>query len=129
MHTHELTLGLAFGLGAIHALEPGHGKSAMLVYLAGEKKSFLHPIIMGISSAISHSVALIVVAALVHLAHHTISGDHHHGSGSLNQSMQWVSAALVILVGVWMSWSAWRNRPTQCGCGKHHHHCDTSETV
>ncbi|MCP4772921.1 MAG: cobalt transporter, partial [Planctomycetaceae bacterium] len=27
MHSHELTLGLAFGLGAIHALEPGHGKT------------------------------------------------------------------------------------------------------
>ena len=26
-HTHEMTLGLAFFLGAIHALEPGHGEN------------------------------------------------------------------------------------------------------
>ena len=39
MHSHELTLGFAFGLGAIHALEPGHGKTAMLLYLAGELSS------------------------------------------------------------------------------------------
>ncbi|GAA5505430.1 hypothetical protein Rcae01_00875 [Novipirellula caenicola] len=30
-HSHELTLGVAFFLGALHALEPGHGKTAMLV--------------------------------------------------------------------------------------------------
>ena len=47
MHTHDLTLGLAFGLGALHALEPGHGKTAMLVYFAGERKSLLHPLVVG----------------------------------------------------------------------------------
>ena len=59
MHSHELTLGFAFGLGAIHALEPGHGKTAMLLYLAGERKSFLHPMVMGLSSALSHSICLL----------------------------------------------------------------------
>ena len=57
MHSHELTLGLAFGLGALHALEPGHGKTAMLVYLSGERRSILHPIIMGLSSATSQALA------------------------------------------------------------------------
>ena len=78
MHSHELTLGFAFGLGAIHALEPGHGKTAMLLYLAGERKSFLHPMVMGLSSALSHSISLIAIAAMVHLTHHLVTGDHHH---------------------------------------------------
>lgn len=46
-HTHELTLGLAFFLGALHALEPGHGKTAMLVYLSGERRGYWHPLVMG----------------------------------------------------------------------------------
>jgi len=30
-HMHELTFGLAIFLGALHALEPGHGQTVMLV--------------------------------------------------------------------------------------------------
>jgi len=69
MHTHELTLSLAFGLGALHALKPGHGKTAMLLYLAGERRSLLHPLVMGLSSALSHSLSLIRIAAMVHMTH------------------------------------------------------------
>ncbi len=66
-HSHELTLGLAYFLGALHALEPGHGKTAMLVYLSGERRSYWHPVIMGLSSGIAHSISLIAIALAVHL--------------------------------------------------------------
>lgn len=127
MHTHELTLGLAFGLGALHALEPGHGKTAMLLYLAGERRSMLHPLVMGLSSGLSHSVSLIGIAAIVHLTHHMLTGDHHHGDQTVTEGMRWVSAALVLVVGLWMTWSAWRSKPTKCGCGAHHHQKESSQ--
>lgn len=119
MHSHELTLGLAFGLGAIHALEPGHGKTAMLLYLAGERRSFLHPLVMGLASALSHSISLIGIASVVHLTHHLVTGDHHHADDTVTNGMRWLSAGLVLVVGLWMSWSAWRAKPTPCGCGQH----------
>lgn len=122
-HAHQLTLGLAFGLGALHALEPGHGKTAMLVYLAGERKSLLHPLVMGLSSALAHSVSLIGIAATVHLTHHLITGDHNHQNEAVTRGMQWVSAGLVVLVGVWMVVAAWRAKSTNCGCGSHVHSC------
>ncbi|EKJ99242.1 nickel/cobalt efflux protein RcnA [Rhodopirellula baltica SH28] len=125
-HSHELTLGLAFFLGALHALEPGHGKTAMLVYLSGERRSFWHPIVVGISSGLAHSVSLIAIAMAVHLTHHLVSGDHHHDDEVVTQSLQWISAALVMCVGVWMLWSAWRAKPMACGCKSHQHtSCDT----
>lgn len=121
MHSHDLTLGLAFGLGALHALEPGHGKTAMLVYLSGERKSFLHPLVMGIASGVSHSVSLLGIAAAVHLTHHLTTSDHHHQDESTTLAMQWVSAILVILVGLWMVWVAWRSdSKTECTCGSTH---------
>lgn len=123
MHTHELTLGLAFGLGALHALEPGHGKTAMLLYLAGERRSLLHPLVMGVSSALSHSVSLIGIAAMVHLTHHLVTGDHHHADEGVTDVMRWVSASLVLVVGLWMTWSAWKSKPAQCGCSQHKHEC------
>ena len=129
MHTHELTLGLAFGLGALHALEPGHGKTAMLLYLAGERRSFLHPVVMGLSSALSHSISLVGIAAAVHLTHHLVTGDHHHSDEGVTEVMRWISASLVLVVGLWMSWAAWSSRTTKkCGCGHHHHDCDEPES-
>ncbi|MDG2223529.1 MAG: sulfite exporter TauE/SafE family protein [Rubripirellula sp.] len=119
-HAHQLTLGLAFGLGAVHALEPGHGKTAMLVYLAGERKSLLHPLVMGVSSALAHSVSLVAIAAAVHLTHHLVTGDHHHDSEAVMVTMQWISGGLVLCVGLWMLLSAWRAKPAKCGCGGHH---------
>lgn len=116
-HAHELTLSLAFGLGALHALEPGHGKTAMLVYLAGEKRSLLHPAVMGLSSALAHSVSLIGIAAAVHLTHHLVTGDHHHDDEAVTRGMQWISAGLVLCVGVWMLFAAWRKKKTpSCSC-------------
>ena len=123
MHTHDLTLGLAFGLGALHALEPGHGKTAMLVYLSGEKKSFWHPLVMGLSSALSHSVSLIAIAGVVHLAHHWVIGDHHHENVAVTEGLRWISAALVICVGIWMCWSAWTQKNNHCGCHSHSKSC------
>jgi len=129
-HAHQLTLGLAFGLGALHALEPGHGKTAMLVYLSGERRSLLHPLVMGLSSAVAHSVSLIGIAASVHLTHHLITGDHGHDDEVVTRSMQWVSAGLVIAVGLWMAVAARKSRPSQCGCGSHAHTCggDSAQT-
>jgi nickel/cobalt transporter (NicO) family protein len=119
-HTHELTLGLAFFLGALHALEPGHGKTAMLVYLSGQRRSFWHPVVMGLSSAVAHSVSLFVIAFAVHLTHHFVAGDHHHENEAVTSGLQWVSAALVLCVGAWMLWAASSAKPSKtCGC-KHH---------
>ena len=127
MHSHELTLGLAFGLGALHALEPGHGKTAMLLYLAGEKRSFLHPLVMGLSSALTHSLSLIGIAAMVHLTHHLVTGDHHHADEGVTNVMRWVSAGLVLLIGFWMTWSAWKAESASCGCKHHNHDCGKPE--
>ena len=123
-HAHQLTLGLAFGLGALHALEPGHGKTAMLIYLAGERRSLLHPLVMGLSSALAHSVSLIAIAAAVHLTHHLVVGDHHHNDEAVTAAMQWISAGLVVCVGIWMVVAARSAKPATCGCSGHQHDCD-----
>lgn len=117
-HSHELSLGLSFFLGALHALEPGHGKTAMFVYLLDGKRSFWHPIVMGISTAFSHSVSLFAIALGVHIAHHLIAGDHHHEE-QVSNVLQWISALLVVAVGGFLLVQAIRGRKVAC-CGHHH---------
>ncbi len=120
-HVHELTLSLAFFLGAVHALEPGHGKTTMLVYLSGERRSVLHPLVMGLSSGIAHSVSLIAIAMAVHLTQHLVSDDHYHENETVTGVLQWISSILVLCVGVAMIWSAWRAKPATCSCKQHRH--------
>jgi nickel/cobalt transporter (NicO) family protein len=119
-HAHELTLGLAFLLGALHALEPGHGKTAMFVYLLGGRRSPWHPLVMGLSTAISHSVSLFAIAFAVHLAHHVVVGDHHH-EAQVSGVLQWISALLVLAVGGFLLVQAFRGKKSAC-C--HNHHCE-----
>ena len=122
-HTHELSLGLSFFLGALHALEPGHGKTAMFVYLLDGRRSFWHPIVMGLSTAVSHSISLFAIALGVHLAHHVISGDHDH-EGQVSEALQWISAMLVVAVGGYLMVQTLRGRKSDC-CGHTHHHNQT----
>ncbi|TWT58851.1 Nickel/cobalt efflux system RcnA [Thalassoglobus neptunius] len=121
-HTHDLTLGLAFLLGALHALEPGHGKTAMFVYLVGGRRSPWHPIVMGLSTAVSHSVSLFAIAFAVHLAHHVVTGDHHHEE-NVSTFLPWVSALLVVAVGCYLLRQAIRGKQVRC-CGHDHHSHD-----
>lgn len=123
-HSHDITMGLAFLLGAIHAIEPGHGKTAMLVYLTGGNRSFWHPIVIGVSSAVAHSASLLAIALAVHLAQHWVVGDHSHHNETLVYAFQWISSVLVVMVGLWMLLSAARKVPQKCGCQKHHHECN-----
>ncbi len=103
----------------------------MLVYLSGERRGFWHPFVMGLSSAVAHSVSLLAIAAIVHLTQHAITGDHHHEDESVVVVMQWISGLLVLGVGLWMLVTASRAKPASCGCGHHHDkdHDHTHETT
>ena len=129
MHHHEyqITLEFAFLLGVIHALEPGHGKTAMLVYLLGEKRNPWQPIIMGLSTAISHCVSLFAIAFAVHLAHHVVTGDHHHEE-TVSKILPWVSAVLIMSVGLLLLYRAIRGRQTNC-CRHNHESCGCESLV
>lgn len=69
MHNHshviEFSIGVSFVLGVLHALEPGHGKSAMFVYMLQQRKSFWHPIVMGVTTGLSHAASLMVIALVI----------------------------------------------------------------
>lgn len=46
---------IAIGLGALHALEPGHGKTIVAAYLVGAKGTARHAVLLGFIVTIAHT--------------------------------------------------------------------------
>ena len=65
IHARELGPGLvafallvAFGLGSLHALSPGHGKTVVAAYLVGSRGTALHALILGLVVTASHTAGV-----------------------------------------------------------------------
>jgi ABC-type nickel/cobalt efflux system permease component RcnA len=54
---------LATLFGAAHALTPGHGKTLVAAYLVGERGTVWHAIVLGLTTTITHTGAVIILAA------------------------------------------------------------------
>jgi ABC-type nickel/cobalt efflux system permease component RcnA len=53
-----LGLAAAFGLGAMHALSPGHGKTIVAAYLVGTRGNFKHAIFLGGMVTFTHTITV-----------------------------------------------------------------------
>lgn len=64
-----LTIFAAFGLGALHAIEPGHGKALLAVTLVGARATAQQAVILGASLTFAHTIGVILLGiALFFLA-------------------------------------------------------------
>jgi len=52
----------AFALGALHFLEPGHGKGVMTAYLVSSRARTKDAVLLGFSAAISHTFSILFLA-------------------------------------------------------------------
>jgi nickel/cobalt exporter len=56
-----LALLLAMGLGALHALGPGHGKTVVAAYLVGSRGTAAHALFLGATVTITHTLGVFVL--------------------------------------------------------------------
>jgi len=84
----------AFTIGAVHALEPGHGKSAMVGALFGSKRPFKDPLTMGASTAIGHTLGVLIFASLSFLFAHNVA------EGILRQALELSVSIGLISLGI-----------------------------
>ena len=57
-----LYLPVAFALGALHALEPGHGKSLASAYLVAGEHTWKDAILLGVATTLSHTGVVLLLA-------------------------------------------------------------------
>jgi ABC-type nickel/cobalt efflux system permease component RcnA/high-affinity nickel permease len=55
---------VAAGLGALHALEPGHGKTIVAAYLVGSRGTARHAVLLGIVVTAAHTAGVYLLGAL-----------------------------------------------------------------
>ncbi len=110
-----LSLVTAFAFGAGHALTPGHGKTLMAAYLVGTRGTPLHAAGLGLSVAISHTIGILVLAALVVGAHGLLPPD------VVARAAPVVSAVTIAAIGAWMLFREVRRRRLNDHPADHEH--------
>ncbi|MFC6016743.1 nickel/cobalt transporter [Plantactinospora solaniradicis] len=106
-----LALLVALGVGAAHAVAPGHGKSITAAYLLGTRGRYRDAIRLGVIVAVMHTFSVLVLA----LAWVGLSGAASLGTRTVTAWMQVAAGLLVIGVGAQLTWRQLRG-------GHRHHH-------
>lgn len=63
---------IAAGLGALHALEPGHGKTLVAAYLVGSRGKARHAVLLGLVVTAAHTAGVYLLGAIALYASHYI---------------------------------------------------------
>ena len=87
---------LAFGLGAIHAMSPGHGKAVVGAYLVGSKGTPKHAIFLGLTVTITHTLGVFALGLITLFASNYILPER------LIPFLSFVSGLLVLYIGLTM---------------------------
>ena len=94
----------ALGLGAGHAVTPGHGKTLMAAYLVGTRGTALHAVGLGLAVTVSHTLGILVLAALVVGAQGLLPPD------VVVRGAPVVAAVTIVAIGGWMLLAELRRR-------------------
>ncbi len=97
-----LSLLLAAGLGALHALSPGHGKTVMAAYLVGSRGTARHAVVLGLIVTAAHTMGVVGLALVTLLASDILPPERLYPVLGLS------SGAIVIGIGVYLLAARWR---------------------
>ncbi|HZG66274.1 MAG TPA: sulfite exporter TauE/SafE family protein, partial [Herpetosiphonaceae bacterium] len=89
-----LTLLAALGLGAMHALSPGHGKTIVAAYLVGAHGTARHALFLGFTVTTTHTLGVFVLGLITLYASHFILPEQ------LYPWLSVISGIIVIGMGV-----------------------------
>jgi nickel/cobalt transporter (NicO) family protein len=109
-----LLLLLSAGLGAAHALTPGHGKTLVAAYLVGERGTVWHALLLGLTTTLAHTGAVLVLAVLF-LVNPRTADLVYYLQGV-------VGGVLVTGLGLWLLFRRASGQADHIHLGGHSHH-------
>jgi ABC-type nickel/cobalt efflux system permease component RcnA len=107
---------VAIGLGAAHAVAPGHGKTMMAAYLVAEHGSLRQAAAVGLTVTATHTLGVLVLGVV-------LSASTTVAPSQLYPWLGLASGLLVVAVGAGLVRRAWRSRGHSHG-DSHHPHGD-----
>jgi ABC-type nickel/cobalt efflux system permease component RcnA len=110
-----LTLLLAAGLGAAHALSPGHGKTLVAAYLVGSRGTVRQAVALGGAVAATHTVGVLVLGVLV------LAGGELFLPERIIGWLTVVSGAVMAALGAVLVWRALRRQRVAVHSHPHPH--------
>jgi nickel/cobalt exporter len=94
-----ILLATSFWYGALHAIQPGHGKTIAAAYIVGARGRPVDALILGVFVTLSHTSGIVAVGVLASIGL----------PGLIPQRIEaWlavVTGILVILIGLWALWT------------------------
>jgi nickel/cobalt exporter len=125
LHQQQLTpwmiaaaIGIAFVLGAAHALTPGHGKTIVAAYLVGSRGTLKHAAFLGAMVTFTHTVSVFLLGLA------TLFLFQYVAPQKVTQVLGAISGISIVLIGGWMLYK--RLRRTHSHTHDHGHHHDHS---
>jgi nickel/cobalt exporter len=109
-------LGIAFVMGAFHALEPGHGKALVAAYLVGSRGTWQHAVYLGAITTFTHTFTVFAMGLVV------LGVSRAMPVEQIFPYLSVASAVTIVVLGVWLllqRLAAFRHHH-----GLHHHHHD-----
>lgn len=89
-----LGLGLAFAMGAAHALSPGHGKTIVAAYLVGTRGTPKHALFLGLTVTLTHTIGVFLLGVVV------LSLQQYVVPEAIYPWLGFGSGVLIMLVGI-----------------------------
>src|SRR5579862_1163800 len=119
LHQQQITSGMmlaaiaiAFGLGAAHALTPGHGKTIVAAYLVGSRGTVRHAVLLGAVVTLTHTITVFALGLCTMFLFERVVPQN------VIRILSAISGLSIVLIGAWMVYRRLRHPH------HHHHHHD-----
>jgi len=108
-------LAIAVGLGAFHALEPGHGKTLVAAYLVGSRGTVKHAVLLGLIVTAAHTAGVYVLGAI------TLYASKYIVPERLYPWLGAISGVMIAALGLMLLVRRYQGRDGLLAHSHHHH--------
>jgi nickel/cobalt transporter (NicO) family protein len=109
-------VGVAFALGAAHALTPGHGKTIVAAYLVGSRGTLKHAAFLGAMVTFTHTVSVFLLGMATLFLFQYIVPE------KVTQVLGAISGLSIVAIGAWMLYKRLHAPAPHHHHHDHHHH-------
>lgn len=107
-----LGVAIAFGLGALHAAEPGHGKTIVAAYLVGSRGTMRHAAFLGAMVTFTHTISVFALGIA------TLLFSKYFAPEKLIHVLETISGLSIVVIGAWLFY----RRLNGLRASRDHHH-------